>query len=102
MLKSAIVTIVDFCARHPWRVFIAGLLLAVVAAGYDVARFSITTDTEDLIAKDLPWRQRQADFTKAFPEKGILVVVTASTPEGAEQATGALEKQLVNRPDMFR
>jgi uncharacterized protein len=102
MLKLAIVTIVDFCARHPWRVFIAGLLLAVVAAGYDVARFSITTDTEDLIAKDLPWRQRQADFTKAFPEKGILVVVTASTPEGAEQATGALEKQLVNRPDMFR
>ena len=53
----------------PWRVFILGILLAAAAATYDVARFSITTDTENLIANDLPWRQRQADFAKAFPQK---------------------------------
>jgi hypothetical protein len=67
-------------------------LLAVAAAGYDVARFSITTDTDNLIAKHLPWRQRQADLAKAFPQKEVLVVVTAPTPEDAERATNALEK----------
>jgi predicted RND superfamily exporter protein len=102
MLNSAIIRLVDFCARRPWRVFIFGTLLALAAAAYDVTRFSITTDTENLIAKDLPWRQRQADFAKAFLQKEILVVVTAPTPEDAEQATNALEKELVKRPDLFR
>ena len=69
MLSSAIIRIVDLCARHPWRVFIFGILLAAAAATYDVARFSITTDTENLIANDLPWRQRQADFAKPFRKR---------------------------------
>lgn len=102
MLNSAITKVVDFCARHPRRVVMFGVLLAVAAAGYDVARFSITTDTENLIANDLPWRQRQADFAKAFPQKDILVVVTAPTLEQADQATDALEQQLASHPDLFR
>lgn len=102
MLKSAITGIVDFCARRPWRVLILGVVLAATAAAYDVTGFSITTNTENLISEDLPWRQRQADFSKAFPQKEILVVVTASTPENAEQATNALEKELSKRPDLFQ
>jgi uncharacterized protein len=102
MVNSTIIRVVDFCARHPWRVFIFGILLAAVATGYDVARFSITTDTENLIAEDLPWRQRQADLARAFPQEEILVVVTAPTPEDAEQATSALQKELVKSPNLFR
>lgn len=102
MLSSAIIGIVDFCARYPWRVFILGILLATTAITYDVARFSVTTDTENLIAKDLPWRQRQTDFAKAFPQKEILVVVTAPTPENSEQAANALEAALARRTDLFR
>jgi hopanoid biosynthesis associated RND transporter like protein HpnN len=102
MLNSAIIKVVDFCARHPWRVVIFGVLFAVAAAGYDVARFSITTDTENLIANDLPWRKRQTDFDKAFPQKDILVVVTAPTVEQTDQATDVLDKELGNHPDLFR
>ena len=102
MLSSAIIRVVDFCARHPLRVFILGILLAATAAAFDVTHFSITTDTENLIAGDLPWRQRQAEFAKAFPQKEILVVVTAPTPEASEQATDALEKELAKRADLFR
>ena len=102
MLNSAIISIVDFCVRYPRRVFIMGIVLATAAAAYDVARFSITTDTQNLIANDLPWRQRQAEFNKAFPQKDILVVVTAPTPENAEQAASALETELAGRPDLFR
>jgi hopanoid biosynthesis associated RND transporter like protein HpnN len=102
MSSSAIAKLVEFCARHPWRVFVFGLLLAAAATAFDVTHFSITTDTEALIAGDLPWRQRQAEFEKAFPQKEILVVVTAPTPEGSEQAANALEKELLKRPDLFR
>ena len=97
MLSSAIIRIVDFCARYPRRVFVLGILLAAVAVTYDVARFSITTDTENLIANDLPWRHRQADFANAFPQKDILVVVTAENvlanrfyrEAGQQRAVGA-------------
>ncbi len=102
MLNSAITAIVDFCARRRWGVLTCGILLAVAAATYDVTHFSITTDTQNLISSDLPWRQRQSDFSKAFPEKGILVVVTASTPEDSAQATHALQTELSKRPDLFR
>src|SRR5580693_4709793 len=101
MLNSAIIQIVDFCVQRRWQVVIFGILLAVASATYDVRRFSITTDTDSLISQKLPWHQRQLALSKAFPQKGILVVVTAATPENAEQATNALEKELSQHSDLF-
>jgi hopanoid biosynthesis associated RND transporter like protein HpnN len=101
MLKTAITRIVDFCAQRRWQVVIFGILLAVASATYDVRRFSITTDTDSLISQNLPWHQRQSALSKAFPDKGILVVVTAATPENAEQATNALERELSKHSDLF-
>jgi hopanoid biosynthesis associated RND transporter like protein HpnN len=102
MMNSAIVRIVDFCARYRWTVIIAGILLIIGAAAFDVARFSINTDIEGLISQDLPWHQRQLELSHAFPEKGILVVVNAPTPEDAEQATNVLAQTLSKNSDLFR
>ncbi|MGM5028280.1 MMPL family transporter [Tardiphaga sp. 862_B3_N4_1] len=101
MVRSVVIRVVDFCARYPWPVFILGALLAASAAVYDVTRFSINTDTENLIARDLPWRQRQTDFEKAFPQMGILVVVTAPTLEQVAQATDVLQVELAKHTDLF-
>src|ERR1700735_305826 len=101
MLSSIIIRIVDFCVQRRWRVVILGILLAVASATYDVRRFSITTDTDSLISQRLPWHQRQAALSQAFPPQGILVVVTAATPENAEQATNALEHELSKHSDLF-
>jgi hypothetical protein len=46
VLRSAAVRIVDFCARRAWPVAIAGALIALATAAYDVTRFSVTTDVE--------------------------------------------------------
>src|SRR5262245_30197887 len=102
MLSAVVIKIVEFCARRPWRVLCLGILLAAAAVAYDAARFSITTDTENLIAANLAWRQREAEFSKVFPQKDILVVVTAQTPEDTEEATGALQRELLKRTDLFR
>src|SRR5260370_20372659 len=56
MIHSAIVRIVEFCARHRWTIVISGTLLALGAVAFDVARFSINTDIEGLISQDLPWQ----------------------------------------------
>src|SRR5262249_10906666 len=59
-------------------------------------------DTDKLISNNLAWRQRQSAFSEAFPDKGILVVVTAPTPENGEAATSALTQELAKHPDLFR
>jgi predicted RND superfamily exporter protein len=92
MVHSAIVRIVDFCARNRWTIVIAGALLMIGAAAFDAARFSINTDIEGLISQDLPWRQRELELSKAFPKKGILVVVKATTSENQCAGAGLLEK----------
>src|SRR3981189_438557 len=71
------------------------------AAAFDAARFSINTDIEGLISQDLAWRQRELELSKAFPRNGVLVVVKATTPENAEQATNALAQALSKNPDLF-
>src|ERR1700716_749636 len=102
MLQSATVRIVDFCARHAWLVVIAGVLLALATTAYNVTRFSITTDVESLISRDVPWHRRQLAFFETFPQYGTLAVVRAPTPEFSEQAANALAQQLVNNRDLFR
>ena len=102
MLTRMTVRLVAFCVRHCRLVVAAGMLLLAVATIYDAARFSITTNVDALISRDLPWHQRQLAFTKAFPEKGILVVVSATTPENAMLAANALAQQISKRPDLFR
>ncbi|OAF13110.1 hopanoid biosynthesis-associated RND transporter HpnN [Bradyrhizobium centrolobii] len=76
--------------------------MLIVAATYDVARFSITTNVDALISRDLPWHRRQLAFNETFPQKGILVVVSATTPENATLAAEALVQQISKRPDLFR
>ena len=102
MLNSAIVDIVDFCAQRRWSVLAIAIVLALAAATYDLKRFSITTDTQSLISQKLPWHQRQAALSKAFPETGISVVVTATTSENADRAADALAQDLSRRQDLFR
>jgi len=101
MIHSAIVRIVEFCARHRRTSVISGTLLALGAAAFDAARFSINTDIEGLISQDLPWHQRQLELLNAFPKKGIIVLVKAPTPENAEQATDELARALSKNHDLF-
>jgi hopanoid biosynthesis associated RND transporter like protein HpnN len=101
MIRSAIVRIVAACAQFHWAVIIAGVVLMAAAAVFDVTRFSINTDVERLIAQDLPWHQRQVALDKAFPQKGISAVVTASTPENAERAADALAQALKKDTALF-
>ena len=102
MLRSSILRTVDFCNRYAWWVIVAGLALAAASAVYTVRNFAVKTDVKDLFPHDLPWTQQAFDFTQAFPQPEMLVVVDAPTPELVDQASTKLAEGLTHRPDRFR
>jgi hopanoid biosynthesis associated RND transporter like protein HpnN len=101
MINSAIVRIVDFCARYRWSVVAAGTLLMLATGAFSVARFSINTDVEGLISRQLPWHARQLQLSRDFPQNGISAVVRAPTAENAEQAANELAQTLARNSRLF-
>ena len=104
MLKKLIIATVQFCARRPWPVIAAGLVLAAISAVYVAGRFEINTDISKLISNDIPWRQREVAFFKAFPasETTIIAVIDARTPELADNAAHRLTERLAQEKDLIK
>jgi len=104
MLRSIIARIVDYSTRQRWVVLGTALVLTVLAALYAGSHFAIDTDIDHLISTDLPWRKHEIEFDRTFPQRGelILIVVEASTPENAQQATNALVAKLSDRKDVLK
>src|SRR5262245_37014019 len=103
MLRHAIVTIVTRCTRHAWATIAIAAILGIASGVYAAQHFGINTDINTLIAPELPWRQREIAFEKAFPQhlQSILVVVEAPTPELTSQATTALFERLSSTKGLF-
>src|SRR3569833_3422108 len=87
-----------------------GLAFAVLAGWSAAGHFKMTTDTEQLISADLPWRQTGIAFEKAFPQLAdtTIAVIDGRTPEQAEQGASTLankqqtqknQNQKKNHPD---
>src|SRR5436190_846895 len=104
MLRTAIVATVTRCTRHAWLVIALATLAAVISGIYAARQFAINTDINTLISPDLPWRQREIAFEKAFPQhlRSILVVLDAPTPELATQASAALVGRLSESTSLFK
>lgn len=95
--------LVAACARRAVTVVALGLLLAIGATAFTVTHFSLTSDTEQLIAHTMPWRVREATFNRLFQPEGdqIVTVVDGATPEIAERAAALITARLQARPDLF-
>src|SRR5207244_6112329 len=104
MLQRAIVTIVDCCTRYAAQIIGIAVLLGLVTGIFAAGHFAIDADVNKLISKQLPWRQREVAFEKAFPpkEQTILAVVDAPTAELVTQATAALIHKLSEQKDHFQ
>ena len=101
MLISAVLWTVRLCTRHPWPVTVISAMLAIISAVYTATHFAITTDTDQLLPKDLPWRQHELAYREEFPQDQILVVVQAPTTELVEMAADRLAAELRTRHDRF-
>src|SRR5260370_31033357 len=97
MLTSAVARMVGFCTHYPWPVIVIAAMLAIGSAAYTASHFAITTDTDQLLPKDLPWRQHELAYRDAFPQDQILVVVQGPTTELVEMAADRLAAELRTR-----
>jgi uncharacterized protein len=104
MLKAMLAFIVGNCRRHAWSIIALAAVLAFVSGIYTSRHFAIDTDINRLISSDLPWRQHELAFSRAFPQRDgtIFAVVDAPTTELASQAGVALAERLSRQEDLFR
>jgi predicted RND superfamily exporter protein len=73
---ALLVGLVDFCRRNALPVLLAGLILAIFSGWYAKGHLGISTDTDEMFAASLPWRQRAEAFKKLFPQfQDLLVAV---------------------------
>jgi hopanoid biosynthesis associated RND transporter like protein HpnN len=91
-----ILALVSFARRRAGAVLAATLILCVAGLFYTAHHLSINTDTSQLFAKSLPWRQAQIKENQDFPQFNnlIVAVVRAATPEEADETAAALNKAL--------
>src|SRR4051812_2284511 len=94
--SRSVARIVDVCARRAAVVAAVWVVLAAAAGAYVAAHFAMNTDSGDLLSRELPWRQRQMAFDRAFPQRIdlIVVVIDGATPELAGRAAAILASRL--------
>jgi hopanoid biosynthesis associated RND transporter like protein HpnN len=105
MLKAAIVSTVDFCTRFAYGTIALALVITGLAVYYTGDHFAINTDITKMISSDIPWRQREIEFNRLFPNRNggyILAVVDAPTPELATLARAELADKLSADKSLFK
>jgi hopanoid biosynthesis associated RND transporter like protein HpnN len=103
MQKAKLAPLVNICTRRAWIVIVIAMLVATVSGTYAVRHFALNTNIDQLISRDLPWRQRELAFSAAFQgnQDKILAVVDAPTSELATAAANALAQRLSQSPNLF-
>ncbi len=103
-MTSLFARLVAFAIKRAWLSAAVGLLLGAASVTYAVSHFAMTTDTDQLLSKSLPYLKRGAAFDRLFNPEGdrLVIVVDGVTPELAEGAAGQLASKLSGRPDLFR
>ncbi|QRN55754.1 MMPL family transporter [Dyella caseinilytica] len=104
------VRLVQFCRR--FAVYVVLFYVVMAGAGIWLAahRLSVDTNTDNLFAKTLPWRQHAMAFDREFPQFNnlLVAVVRGATPEESAETAAQLAKAMeadkkhfidVSRPD---
>jgi hopanoid biosynthesis associated RND transporter like protein HpnN len=102
IITALVVHAIEFCAKFAWPVVAVAIALTVASSWYAATHFKMTTDINQLISQEMPWRQREMAFEKAFPQYQLIVaVVEAPTPELTAEASDALAERLLQQKDLF-
>ena len=90
-VARAVAAVVGFCLGNPWLVVAAALVLAAGCSIYSASNFRLNSDINALLPTNVPWRQHELAFEKAFRRFNLLeAVVEAPTPELSAAATSEL------------
>jgi len=90
------------CRKTHWVLVIA-IFFSAGALEYTSHHLGFNTNTNDMLAADLPFRQTYQHFEQGFPQytHNILVVIDADSPEKARDAAKRLAAVLEKQPHKF-
>ncbi|MCQ9156204.1 MMPL family transporter [Acidomonas methanolica] len=96
MLSSLISKIVMLCARKAWVVLALFTLFGAGAIFASATLLGVTTDTDKMFSSSLPWKKRNDELSKLFPQTdGTLVaVIRSDIPEQGRATARALAAAL--------
>jgi hopanoid biosynthesis associated RND transporter like protein HpnN len=101
-LAVAIARWVTQVVARPWSVIAVFVALTGLSGYYASNNLGINTNTADMIARDLPWRQDFIAFREQFPNRFRTIIVVIDGSEAAvDAAAAALTTRLLTRPDLF-
>jgi uncharacterized protein len=102
--ERLLVGLVEFCRRHAALVLALAVALAVFAGFFASGHLGISTDTDEMFAKSLPWRQRALAFKAEFPQftDVLAIVIDAKEPEEADATATGLAAALAADHTHFR
>jgi uncharacterized protein len=80
------------------------LALGALAAYYAAGNLGVNTDTANMIAATVPWRQHYNEYRDAFPlrDRNLLIVIDAATPSNADEFAAQLLAELRAQPERYR
>jgi hopanoid biosynthesis associated RND transporter like protein HpnN len=89
---------------RPRLTALATLALGALAAWYAAGNLGVNTDTANMIAATVPWRQHFNDYRDTFPlrDRNLLIVVDAPSAVRADEVAAALLRELRAQPDRYR
>lgn len=89
---------------HAKLVMALAVLLTAAMLVLSATTIRINTDTEDMLAPELSFRQLDKEQRAAFPQYSdiILVVLDGADGDATADAAADLSRRLDNRPDLFR
>ena len=95
-----ILALIRFAARRPVLVIVLAVLLGAASGVLAVTQIRVTTDVDGLFAASLPWKQREAELKRLFPqfEDLLVAVVDADSPEAADATAAGLAAALAADP----
>ncbi len=95
-LANALQSVTTFSQRHSIGVILIYLVLTGAGVWLSATRLEVDTDPNSMISEDLPWRQAERAYDRAFPgtQHSIVVLIEGRTPEVADATRDALRNAL--------
>src|SRR5437016_4961857 len=96
MVTSFFARLVRFCCIHASGIVAISVLIGMVTSVYVAQNFEMDSNAENLFSPGVAWRQRQAEYDEAFPQRNRLtvIVIDGATPERTQEAAAALKAAL--------
>ncbi len=103
-LRALLIRWIGLVCGYRGIVVASCLVIAVAGFAYVLAEIRITTDPENLIATDLPYRQgiRELRTTFADSRNQLVVVIESEDADRVMDTARALAERMRSRPDLFQ